>query len=139
MNAETMKFEVPENKLEKALGRIEGLLKARTRGKKVTLRQLAQTVGLLCSFYRAYPGVTSIMLRRSYAEIEGRNTWDQFINMRTEVREEMSWWREHLRSLNEAGHEPLGKPVWRRQWHWAIPIPIAAKKNPTVSTSQKGR
>ena len=98
-----MKFEVAENKLEKALERIDGLLRARTRGKKVTLRQLAKTVGLLCSFYRAYPGFTRLMLRRCYAEIEGTEYgWDFYINMKTEVREELSWWRENLKSLNGA-------------------------------------
>ena len=101
LNAETMKFEVPEDKLEKAWNRIDGLLKARAKGKKVTSRQLAKTTGLLCSFYRAYPGFTRLMLRRCYAEIESREAgWDYYINIKTEVREELSWWREHLKSLN---------------------------------------
>ena len=67
----------------------------------MTNRQLAKTVGLLCSFYRAYPGFTRLMLRRCYAEIECRESgWDHYITMKTEVREELSWWREHLKSLN---------------------------------------
>ena len=58
-----MKFEVPDDKLEKALQRLKGLMGARTRGKKVTARQLAKAVGLLCSFYRAYQGFSKMMLR----------------------------------------------------------------------------
>ena len=63
LNTETMKFEVPEDKLEKALQRLKELLGARTKGKKVTNRQLAKAVGLLCSFYRAYQGFSKMMLR----------------------------------------------------------------------------
>ena len=67
-----MKFEVPEDKLEAALKKIRVLLEAKAKRAKITTRQLARAVGLLASFYRAYPGFSRLMLRSCYATIEAR-------------------------------------------------------------------
>ena len=45
LKTETKKFEVPVDKIEKALQRLSVLLGARTKGKKVTARQLAMVDG----------------------------------------------------------------------------------------------
>ena len=106
LNTQTMKFEVPEDKLEAALKKIRVLLEAKAKRAKITTRQLAKAVGLLASFYRAYPGFSRLMLRSCYATIEERREeygWDQRIYLKPEAREELSWWRENLRILN-GGH-----------------------------------
>ena len=104
LNTQTMKFEVPEDKLEKALHRLKVLLEAGLRPRtKITNRQLAKVVGLLCSFYRAYPGFARLMLRSCYATIElssEQGGWDWPIHLSTEARTELAWWRENLKILN---------------------------------------
>ena len=104
LNTQTMKFEVPEDKLERALDRLKVLLEARVRpSTKITNRQLAKVVGLLCSFYRAYPGFARLMLRSCYATIElssEQGGWDRPITLSTEARTELAWWRENLKILN---------------------------------------
>ena len=104
LNTQNMKFEVPEDKLEKALAKIKVLLEAGQRPrKKITSRQLAKVVGLLCSFYRAYPGFSRLMLRSCYATMEKTREeggWDQYITLKAEARDELAWWKENLRSLN---------------------------------------
>ena len=103
LNTQTMKFEVPEDKLESALKKLKVLLEAKAKRTKVMNRQLAKVVGLLASFYRAYPGFSRLMLRSCYATIEERREqggWDQCITLGEEARTELSWWKENLKILN---------------------------------------
>ena len=104
LNTQTMRFEVPEDKLVKALTRVERVLETRRRpGIRITARLLAKAVGLLSSFSRAYPGFSRLMLRSCYATIEAKREeggWDQLIHLSAEARDELSWWRENLRNLN---------------------------------------
>ena len=97
LNTQTMRFEVPEDKLVKALTRVNLLLRAGQTHRRITNRLLAKAVGLLCSFHRAYPGFSRLMLRSCYATIEARGetwwSWDQSIRLTTEARDELSWWR----------------------------------------------
>ena len=103
LNTTNMKFEVPEYKLESALKKLEVLLEAKAKIYKTTNRQLARVVGLLASFYRAYPGFSRLMLRSCYATIEvsrEQGGWDRPINLKAEAWTELSWWKENLKSLN---------------------------------------
>ena len=103
LNTTNMKFEVPEDKLESALRKLEVLLYAKVKTYKITNRQLAKVVGLLASFYRAYPGFSRLMLRSCYATIEvsrEQGGWDKPITLQAEAWTELSWWKENLKSLN---------------------------------------
>jgi hypothetical protein len=108
LNTSNMKFEVPEDKVEKVLKKVSGLL---DRKVITTNRKVARVVGHLASLYRAFPGCSRLMLRSCYASLEvswERGDWDRYINLSAEAKEELSWWKENLRQLNGGAmkHEP---------------------------------
>ena len=108
LNTVTMKFEAPEEKIVKVLDKVDILLMKTTY---VTNRKLAKAVGHLASLYRAYPGFSRLMLRSCYASLEvswERGDWDRGINLSSEAKGELAWWREHMRQLNGGAmkHEP---------------------------------
>jgi hypothetical protein len=100
LNTTNMKFEVPEDKLERVLMKVSRLLGRKVR---TTNRKVARVVGHLASLYRAYPGFSRLMLRSCYATLEvsvEQGGWDRPINLSREAKSELAWWKENLRRLN---------------------------------------
>lgn len=97
--------EIPEEKLRLYTAQIDALLKL----EKVTPRMLASVAGRICSVMRAFAPAL-IYLRTTFrlvaANVDGKNGWSTSIEMNQQVRDDLVWIRDHLRSRN-------GRFAWR--------------------------
>ena len=101
INTAEFKIYVTEKKLLKAELKLDVLL--RMRGKKIKVKDLCSVVGLIISFDLGVGRAARFHTRLStmkVAKVVDERGWGSFLVMSCHVMEELSFWRENVRSLN---------------------------------------
>ena len=102
----SMMFFIPEKKLEAILGHLDSFVK----GKKTSPRCLARLVGKIQSCHRALGPVVRHMTRNIYrficSNVENF-AWDYFLPIDSEVRDELLFWKNNLRTLDGFHFSPV--------------------------------
>jgi hypothetical protein len=96
---------IPEDKLKRYTATLEQVILKR----KVTARELASVAGKVVSVMRAF-APSLLFLRSTFALVssvtDGSNGWNTLLPVDGEVKEDLIWLRDHLRSHN-------GRFAWR--------------------------
>ena len=96
INTQSMKFFVPETKIEKLLNFISKVLNQRFS----SARQLSQIAGTLSSMHSALGPCVRMFTRAMYKDIETRITWNTSIIISEDTRREFKFWKENLYHKN---------------------------------------
>ena len=91
-----MRFEIPQDKLERLLEGGRHLLNLR----RVHVKNLASWVGLLQSVRLALGPLVSLMCRSIYDDISGARSWSTILQLSPKCRFLIDWWVRNLSFLN---------------------------------------
>ena len=96
----SMKFFIPQKKLDKILLRLNAVVSS----DHVKIRELASILGLLMSCYKALGPVTRIMTRSCYhlvhSSLRQLYIWDAYTPFTPICKKEVAFWMKNLTSLN---------------------------------------
>lgn len=105
IDGNSLKFYVPQKKIEKMKDTITKLVKA----EQVSVRQIASVVGLIQSFKRAIGSITRMYTRKTYcwmaAKLEFGYYGSRFV-LDDEVKKELMFWFDNLERFNGYSFSP---------------------------------
>ena len=96
----SMKFFIPQKKIEKILSKLKSFARGHPHAK---IRDIASLLGLLMSCYKALGPVTRIMTRVNYSWVHSsldQRGWDKYAAFPSHCRKELEFWIENLEKLN---------------------------------------
>jgi hypothetical protein len=95
INAETNTFEVPEDKLNRLKKNIWHNLRNRNN---CGPRELAKTVGKICSLYHVFGSIVYILTKDATHWIANRQNWSLRVPLNRNVIQELEFWEKNLKT-----------------------------------------
>ena len=126
IDSKDMTFNIPKDKLEKVVEKLEALKRGTRKGRRVGVTKVAQVVGLLQSVRLTTGSIVAIMTRALYVEVARAATWISFITITGLAKFEVIWWLDNLNSVTKfpIAEGSVSQPYCPATFSLAEPVPF---------------